>query len=181
MVYIILGNGFEEIEAVAPMDILRRGGVDAAYASAGSAAVKGAHGIEICCDTFVSDISAENVDMLIIPGGLGGVKSIKASAEAMSLIKETYDRGLPLAAICAGPVILASLGILNGVKAVCYPGMEKQMAGADIDNSKKMVTDGRIITGRGPGTALDFGLEILKYLKGWETAREIASDMTYDN
>lgn len=180
MVYIILGKGFEEIEAVAPMDILRRGGVDVAYAGVDSTEVKGAHDICIRCDTLVRDIDPENTDMLIIPGGLGGVESIEASRETMSLVKKIYEKGRPLAAICAGPRILASLKILDGVKAVCYPGMEKQMGGAVVDNSKKAVTDGRIITGRGPGAALDFGLEILKYLKGSDAAKKIASDMTYD-
>lgn len=180
MVYIILGNGFEEIEAVAPMDILKRGGVDISYAGIGSTVIKGAHDIHIRCDTLVRDVDMESVEMLIIPGGLGGVESIEASREAMSLIKKVYEKGLPLAAICAGPRVLASLKILDGIRAVCYPGMEEQIGGAVIDNSLKAVTDGRIITGRGPGTALDFGLEILKYLKGWDRAKEIASDMTYD-
>ena len=162
------------------MDILRRGGVDVSYAGVDSAIVKGGHDIHIKCDTLVRDIDPDKVDMLIIPGGLGGVESVEASGEAMSLIKKVYEKGRSLAAICAGPRILASLKILEGVKAVCYPGMEEQMGGAVIDNSLKAVTDGRIITGRGPGTALDFGLEILKYLKGVDKAKEIASDMTYD-
>lgn len=176
MVYILLGKGFEEIEAVAPMDILRRGGVDAAFAGIGGLCVEGAHGIAVNCDVNAEDIELENTDMLVVPGGLGGVESICASESAMGKIKQAGERGIALAAICAGPTVLYKLGILNGVKAVCYPGMEEEMPGVDFGDAPASV-DGKIITGRGPGAALDFGFELLRYFKGGEAVEKLRKDM----
>jgi len=147
MVYILLGKGFEEIEAVAPLDILRRGGVEAAFAGIDGTTVEGAHGIAINCDLAVEAIKPENIDMLVVPGGLGGVESIMGSQTAMELIKNAGESGIALAAICAGPTVLHKLGLLKGVKAVCYPGMEEEMPGGEFGESPAFV-DGKIITGR---------------------------------
>ncbi|MBR6654197.1 MAG: DJ-1/PfpI family protein, partial [Oscillospiraceae bacterium] len=149
MVYILLGKGFEEIEAVAPIDILRRGGVAAAFAGIDGTTIEGAHGIAIKCDLTVEAIKPENIDMLVVPGGLGGVESIMSSQTAMELIKNAGESGIALAAICAGPTVLHKLGFLKGVKAVCYPGMEEEMPGGEFGESLACV-DGKIITGRGP-------------------------------
>lgn len=176
MVYILLGKGFEEIEAVAPLDILRRGGIEAAFAGIGGKTVEGAHGISVNCDIAVEDIKPENIDMLVVPGGLGGVESIMASQTAMELIKNAGEKGLALAAICAGPTVLHKLGLMNGVKAVCYPGMEEEMPGGEFGNSPACV-DGKIITGRGPGAALEFGFELLRYFKGSDVVNELRKSM----
>ena len=176
MVYILLGKGFEEIEAVAPLDILRRGGVEAAFAGIGGTTVEGAHGIAINCDVTVEAIDLKNTDMLVIPGGLGGVESIMNSEIAMDLIKSAGVSNIALAAICAGPSVLHELGLLNGVKAVCYPGMEEEMPGA-LFGETAACTDGKIITGRGPGAALEFGFELLRYFKGSDAVEELRKSM----
>lgn len=180
MVYIILGKGFEEIEAVATMDVLRRGGIKAAFAGVEDRSVVGAHGITVSADTTVKKINLFDTDMLIVPGGLGGVESIESSRETMDVLKKAYDTGVPLAAICAGPRVLAKIGALEGKNAVCYPGMEDEMGGAFIDNSRLSCVDGSIVTGRGPGTAIAFGLEVLRFMKGDAAADEVAAGMTYD-
>lgn len=176
MVYIILGKGFEEIEAVAPLDILRRGGVKASFAGIGGLTVEGAHGIAVNCDIAVEDISLNDTDMLVIPGGLGGVESISGCTAAMELIGKAWEQGKALAAICAGPTVLYELGLLKGAKAVCYPGMEEEMPGVDFGVSPAC-TDGKIITGRGPGAALDFGFELLRYFKGDEAVNSLKQSM----
>ncbi len=176
MVYILLGKGFEEIEAVAPLDILRRGDVAAAFAGVGGISVEGAHGITVNCDVSVDDIDLSNADMLVVPGGLGGVESISASETAMEKLKAAGEEGIPLAAICAGPTVLYKLGFLQGVKAVCYPGMEAEMPGADFGSTPSCI-DGRIITGRGPGAALEFGFELLRYFRGDEAVENLKNSM----
>ena len=176
MVYILLGKGFEEIEAVGPLDILRRGGVEAAFAGIGGMSVKGAHDIVVNCDVALEDIEEGNVDMLVIPGGLGGVESIMNSRTAMELIKNAGERGIALAAICAGPSVLHKLGLLNGIKAVCYPGMEEEMPGVQFGENAACI-DGKIITGRGPGAALEFGFEILRYFNGDKVVEELRKSM----
>ena len=180
MVYIILGKGFEEIEAIATMDVLRRGGVKAAFASVDGKTVEGAHGIQVASDTTVKKINLFDADMLIVPGGLGGVESIERSRESMDVLKKANETGIPLAAICAGPRVLAKIGALEGKNAVCYPGMEDQMGGAKIDNSCLSCVDGNIVTGRGPGAAIAFGLEVLRFMKGDAAAKKVAEGMTYD-
>ncbi len=176
MVYILLGKGFEEIEAVAPLDILRRGGVETVFAGIGGMTIEGTHGIAINCDVAVEAIKSKDIDMLVIPGGLGGVESIMASATAMELIKTAGEGGIALAAICAGPTVLHELGFLKGVNAVCYPGMEEEMPGGIFGDSPSCV-DGKIITGRGPGAALEFGFEILRYFKGDEAVESLRKSM----
>lgn len=176
MVYILLGNGFEEIEAVAPLDILRRGGVEAKFAGVGGLIITGAHGIAVNCDVAAEDIDIDKADMLVVPGGLGGVESISGNETAMSKLKMAGENGVALAAICAGPTVLYRLGLLNGIKAVCYPGMEEEMPGVEFAQSA-VCADGKVITGRGPGAALEFGFELLRYFKGDEAVAELRSSM----
>ena len=180
MVYILLGRGFEETEAVAPYDVLHRGGVDVRFAGVGGRTVSGGHGIEITCACTVEEIDLENTEMIVVPGGMGGVESIEKSSAAMELVKKAYDAGKRIAAICAGPRVLAGLGILDGVQAVCYPGMENEMAGGLMTQDQPAVTCGRVTTGRAAGTALDFGLELLTVLKGRETAQKVAGSIYYE-
>ena len=177
MVYIILGEGFEPVEAAAPADILRRGGVETVFAGIGGGVVTGAHGIKLACDIDIAELEPEKADMIVIPGGLGGVNSIKSCSTAMKKINEAYERGAALAAICAGPTVLYELGVLDGVSAVCYPGMEEQMPETRFMDNEHSHRDGRIITGRGPCSALEFGFALLEYLKGHEAARKLRADM----
>lgn len=179
MVYIILGKGFEETEAIAPLDILRRGGVYAVFAGIGGKTVSSAHGIEIGCDILSDDIDLDKADMIVIPGGLEGVKSIKSDKAVMDKIKTAHDRGTALAAICAGPTVLYDAGVLNGVNITCYPGMESEMPNAEVDISKAVCIGGKIITGRGPGAALEFGFALLRYLKGADIEEKVKEAMIF--
>jgi len=180
MVYIILGEGFEEIEAVTPCDILRRGGVSVSFAAAGAQKhIKGSHGISVLADVLSSEISPSADDTIVIPGGMGGVNSIKSDGITMRLIETAAKIGTELAAICAGSSVLAQLGLINGKHITCYPGSEELMDGAICEASLSAVSDGTLITGRAPGAAIDFGLALLSHLKGESVANRIRTELVY--
>ena len=178
MVYIILGKGFEPMEAVAPCDILRRGGAEVRFAGIGGRLVEGGHGISVQADCTVEEMKLAQTDMVILPGGLGGVQSILESEAAMNFIRLAYEKNCLIAAICAAPTILASLHITDRRKATCYPGMEGQMGSAQMVPCGA-VQDGNVITGRAAGSADEFGLACLRALKGEDTARQVAADIVY--
>ena len=178
MVYIILGNGFEEIEAVSPCDILRRGGVEVKFAGIGGTLVKGGNGITVQTDCTVEEMDLDAMEMIMLPGGMGGVRSILASEAAMNAVKTAYKQGKLVTAICAAPSILAKLGITDGKHATVYPGMESEM-GAAIMEDKNAVRDGNVLTGRAPGAALDFGYLLLETLKGTDVMNKVRSGMVY--
>ena len=156
--YILLGDGFEEIEAIAPGDILRRGGVDVKYVGVGGAIISGGHDIKIMTDIPIEEVSPASGDFFIVPGGMGGVESLEASAQVANLLRNAAHSGASLAAICAGPRVLAKLGLLDGKIITCYPGMESDMTGAAKVTDEKIVVDGSLITGQTAGTAIDFAL-----------------------
>jgi len=176
MVYVLLGTGFEEIEAIAPVDILRRGGVEVLTVGVSGKTVSGGHGIPVQADISVEEMDLTDMDMIVVPGGLGGVASIRASKEAMDAIAFAYENGKYTAAICAGPTVLADLGITRGKKATCYPGCEDGMDGAVIQNAAS-VTDGKLITGTSAGCAVSFGLALLEAMKGTEKANAVAQQI----
>ena len=178
MVYIILGKGFEPVEAIAPCDILRRGGVDVKLAGIGGKTVEAAHGVTVAADCTVEEIDQNALEMIVLPGGLGGVHSILASETAMNFIRLAYEKNCLIAAICAAPTILASLHITDGRRATCYPGLEDQMDAAKMIPCGA-VQDGNVITGRAAGSADEFGLACLRALKGEDTARQVAADIVY--
>lgn len=178
MVYIILGKGFEPMEAVAPCDILRRGGAEVRFAGIGGRLVEGGHGISVQADCTVEEMKLAQTDMVILPGGLGGVQSILESEAAMNFIRLAYEKNCLIAAICAAPTILASLHITDGRKATCYPGMEGQMGSAQMVPCGA-VQDGNVITGRAAGSADEFGLACLRALKGEDATRQVASGIVY--
>lgn len=179
MVYILLGDGFEEIEALAPADLLRRAGLKTALVGVDQQMVTGGHGITVTADLLLKDVCPDELDMLVIPGGMGGVDSIRRSRDALILITRAYETGRYLAAICAGPTILAELGYLDRRSATCYPGLEGQMQSAVIKSGASIVVDGRIITGRGAGSAIEFGLTLIRALAGEQAAEEVRSDIHY--
>ncbi len=154
MVYMILGTGFEPMEAIAPCDILRRGGVEVQLAGIGGTLIEAGHGVRVQADCRVEDLKLASTDMVILPGGLGGVHSILACDTAMNFIRLAYADGKYIAAICAAPTILAQLHITDGRKATCYPGLEEKM-GAAVMTACGAVQDGRVITGRAAGSADD--------------------------
>lgn len=178
MVYILLGNGFEEIEAVSPCDILRRGGVQVQFAGIGGRLITGGNGITVQADCTVEEMDLASMEMIVLPGGLGGVRSILGSEAAMNAIRYAHENGKFVTAICAAPTVLAGLGITDGKHATCYPGMEDQMGSAVMEDANA-VADGRVLTGRAPGAALDFGYLLLETLKGAEVAAKVRGGMVY--
>lgn len=178
MVYIILGTGFEDMEAVCPCDILRRGGVDVRFAGIGGKAITGGNGITVQADCTVEELDLDAMEMIVLPGGMGGVRSILASETAMNAVRYAWQHGKYVAAICAAPTILASLGITDGKQAVVYPGMEDQMGSALMQDTNA-VRDGNVLTGRAPGAAMDFGLLLLQTLKDAETADRVRNGLVY--
>ena len=181
MVYIFLADGFEEIEALTPADLLRRAGVEVALAGVTGDVVTGAHGIKVVCDMAAADAadvicSPAGAEMIVLPGGLGGVASIRASQPAMDAIRWAYENDKYTAAICAGPTILADLSITDGKKAVCYPGCEENMGNATMINAP-CVQDGKVITGASAGCATAFGLALIRALKGDAVANTVAQQI----
>ena len=170
MVYILLGTGFEETEAIAPLDLLRRAGVPVATVGINGKVVYGGHGIGVEADLTLGEMDLTQLDMIVLPGGLGGVASIRASREAMDAVKFAWENDKFVAAICAGPTVLADLGIVDGKKATCYPGCEDQMGNANMIPDTTFVWDGNLITGTSAGCAIPFGLALIAALKGHEAA-----------
>lgn len=176
MVYMLLGTGFEETEAIAPLDLLRRAGVEVMTVGLNGLVIRGSHGICVEADLEIGDTDFKDLEMIILPGGLGGVASIRACKPAMEVIRKAYEDGKFTAAICAGPTILADLGITDGRKATCYPGCEDKMGSAIMVN-KAAVTDGKLITGTSAGCAVPFGLALITALKGQAEADRIAQQI----
>ena len=177
MIYMLLGTGFEETEAVAPLDLLRRAGVEIMTVGINGKTVYGSHHIGIEADITLSEMDLTNLDMIILPGGLGGVASIRASREAMDAVAFAWNNGKFVAAICAGPTVLADLGITDGKNTTCYPGCEGGMGNAIVAPNAAALRDGRVITGTSAGCAIPFGLALIEALKGSECAEAIAKQI----
>ena len=174
MVYVMLGTGFEEIEALAPVDLLRRAGVGVMTVGINGKTVVGGHGIGVEADITLEEMDLTDLEMIVLPGGLGGVASIKASQPALDAVRFAWENGKLVAAICAAPTVLAMLHITDGKKATCYPGCEEQMGSAVMVANAAAVVDGNVITGTSAGCAVPFALELITALRGLETAQEIA-------
>ena len=172
MVYLLLADGFEEAEALVPLDILRRGGIDVKTVGITGKTVLGAHGIGVSADVQPRDCT-DAPELLILPGGMPGTTNLDASPETERLLSLTLSSGGRVGAICAAPSILGKRGLLRGCEAVCYPGFEKYLEGAVIA-TKSVVTSGIYTTAIGMGAAYAFGLELLSLLKGKELAAEVA-------
>ena len=178
MVYIILGTGFEPIEAIAPCDILRRGGLEVKFAGVGGTVIQAAHGITVQADCTVDEIRKDDLEMIMLPGGMGGVNSMLGCESVLELVKYAWEHDRFVTAICAAPTILAKLHITDSKKAVCYPGLEEQMGTAIMQNADA-VRDGKLITGRAPGAAYNFGLALLSALRGEQTAADVKKGLVY--
>ena len=174
MVYMLLGTGFEETEAIAPLDLLRRAGVDILTVGVTGKTVYGSHNIGIEADITMDEMDLTNLEMIILPGGLGGVASARASQPALDALKFAWGNDKFVAAICAGPTVLADLGITDGKNATCYPGCEGGMGSAKMVENAACVQDGKLITGTSAGCAIPFGLALVEALKGKEMADTIA-------
>ena len=173
MVYMLLGTGFEEMEAVAPLDLLRRAGVDILTVGINGKIVYSSRNIGIAADIEIGEMDLTNLEMIILPGGLGGVASIRGCNTAMEAVRFAWENGKYVAAICAGPTVLADLGITDGKNVTCFPGCEEQMGSANVLPNAAAVTDGRVITGTSAGCAIPFGLALIAALKGQDTADKI--------
>lgn len=172
MVYVLLGTGFEETEAIVPIDLLRRAGIGVITVGLNGQTVCGSHNIPITADITIEQMDLTNLDMIVLPGGLGGVKSIKSCPKATDAICFAHANHKFVAAICAAPTILASLHITDSIPAVCYPGCEEEMGSALIQNVPCVRQD-NIITGTSAGCAVPFALELIRALKGEQAAQQI--------
>ncbi len=177
MVYVLLGTGFEEMEALAPIDLLRRADIPVMSVGISGKTVYGSHKVGFQADIELEEMDLSAMEMLVLPGGLGGVASIRGSKQAMAAIDYAYKRDKFLAAICAGPTIFGSLGLLDGRQAVCYPGCEGEMGKAIVVMDKPCIRDGKFITGTSAGCATAFALALIEALKGEEAARRIAQQI----
>jgi 4-methyl-5(b-hydroxyethyl)-thiazole monophosphate biosynthesis len=173
---IVLADGFEEIEAVTPIDLLRRAGITVIVAGLSTLEVRGSHGITVRAETLLGRISSLP-DALVLPGGPGH-KSLLQSAAVLEFVNKTFSAGKLCAAICAAPVVFGRAGILANKRATCFTGEEDKLGGA-IFVEDNVVADGNIITSRGAGTAVPFSLEIVAWLAGREKAEAVATAIVY--
>jgi 4-methyl-5(b-hydroxyethyl)-thiazole monophosphate biosynthesis len=179
MVYVLLADGFEETEAIEPIDIMRRSGIDVLTASImPSKTVEGSHGIKVEADIMINEVNTEDMELIMLPGGGKGHELLDASNDVHALLNQALIKGAYIAAICAAPSILGKKQMLSGKTATCYPGFEKYLYGAKY-TTDRVVKDGKFITSRGAGTASDFGFEIVSVLKDKKTADEIRGQMQY--
>lgn len=179
MVYLFLADGFEEIEALTQVDYLRRAGIEITTLGITGEYVTGTRNIKVKADIPIECADMKDVQMLILPGGLGGVEGISSCKKAISMIKEAYEKGIYIAAICAAPTILASLGMLEGKKCVCYPSMlgELEEKGGIVCADKAVVTDGRIITAKAAGASEEFSFELIRTLKDSAAAEAVRNSI----
>ncbi|MDR3060544.1 MAG: DJ-1/PfpI family protein [Dysgonamonadaceae bacterium] len=176
-VFVFLANGFEEIEATATIDVLRRGDLKVNTVSVSNdKVVTGAHGIPVIADMTFPDSDFSNGSMLVLPGGMPGASNLNAHEGLKNLLSFYFESGKNVAAICAAPLVLGGLGILKGKKATCYPGFEPQLIGA-IVTGNPVEKDGMVITGRGPGFAIEFALALVAELQGEVKANEVAAGL----
>ncbi len=174
MILVFLANGFEEIEALTPVDCLRRCEKEVRTVGVGNRVVVGSHGIKTVCDLDDFEVIPDkSIEMIILPGGMPGTLNLEKSETVQSMIDYCVENDLPIAAICAAPSILGHKGILKGKKATCYVGFEDQLIGAEVITDRPCVTDGNIITACGMGNALDFSCAIVEKLISKERAETL--------
>lgn len=177
MVYMLLGTGFEETEAIVPLDLLRRAGIPVLTVGLNEKTVYGGHNIGVEADITLEEMDLTDLQMIVLPGGLGGVASIRACSGAMDAVRFAWENGKLVAAICAGPTVLADLGITDGKRATCYPGCESGMGGALMVTDAPCVRDGNLITGTSAGCAISFGLMLIEAISGADEAKRIAQQI----
>ena len=178
MIYMFLADGFEEVEALCPLDILRRAGLEVTTVGVGGKdMIAGAHGITVQAD--IPDIMYRDSapDMIILPGGMPGSTNLDESKTVDAALKVAAKKGAYLCAICAAPMVLGKRGYLDGKRAVCYPGFEEYLAGATVSETETVVHDGSVITAKGMGAAFEFGIELVRALKDNETAEKIKNSV----
>lgn len=162
-ILIPLAPGFEEIEAVTNIDVLRRAGLDVLTAGIGSREIEGDHGIKIEADTEIDEVDADELSAVVLPGGMPGAANLRDSGRLLKIIRDINEKGGLCAAVCAAPIVLDAAGILEGKNATSYPGFDDEMPSCNY-RKERVVIDGNIITGRGPGVAMEFALTVVEYL-----------------
>ena len=179
MIYVFLATGFEDIEALAPVDIMRRAGLEVQTVSiTGERIVESAHGVGIVADLLLPDVDFSEAEMLVLPGGLPGSTNLDACHPLTAAIKRHFEAGGPIAAICAAPLVFGHLGVLQGRRATCYPGVETELKGATY-TAAIVEQDENIITGKGPGAAFEFGYTIVDFFLGEGASQPLRQGMIY--
>lgn len=177
IIYVFFADGFEEIEAFTPIDVLRRAGLNVKLISVGvEEFVSGAHNVTVFCDNLFEDVSFDDAEMLILPGGMPGAENLSNHIGLRKLILDFNTKDKPIAAICAAPMVLGKLGLLKNKNVTCYPGFEHFLEGAN-PTGKLVEKDGNLITGKGPGAAMEFAFTILEYFCGKEKVMELKEGM----
>lgn len=178
-VYVFLAEGFEEIEGLTVVDLLRRANIETEMVSVMEGKqIKGAHGIKVTADSMFADVDFADADLLVLPGGMPGTLNLGNHEGLCELLKKHYAEEKMIAAICAAPSVFGELGFLEGRVATCYPGFEGKLNGA-IVCATKVAVDGNVVTSKGMGTAIDFSLKLIELLEGKETADKIGEAIIY--
>lgn len=177
MIYVFLADGFEETEAIAPIDILRRSELDVKVVAIKGDRATSSHGITVLCDMNIKDITTEDMDAIVLPGGMPGTLNLEADPILRVCIDYCNKNNKLIGAICAAPSILGHLGMLKGKKAVCFPGFENELLGAEVSKTDSVIKDGNIITAKGAGVAVEFGLALAKELAGEMMAKKLFAAM----
>lgn len=177
-VLVPLANGFEEIETMSIVDILRRAGVEVMLASIGEKHVVGAHDVELVAQAKLADIDGNKYDMVVLPGGMPGADNLRQSEEVRKIVHQFDNKNKPIGAICAAPWALSDMGALKD-NYTCYPSFERRISKGEYHSDKSVVQDQNIITATGPATAMEFALEIVKLLRGEEVYRQVKSGLLY--
>lgn len=178
-VYVFLAEGFEEIEGLTVVDLLRRANIETEMVSImDTKAVKGSHGIEVTADSVFSDNDYADAALLVLPGGMPGTLNLGNHEGLCELLKKHYGEEKMIAAICAAPSVFGQLGFLEGRAATCYPGFESKLTGAAVCG-EKVAVDGNVVTAKGMGTAIDFSLKLIELLADKETAHKIGAGIIY--
>lgn len=185
MVSILVANGYECAEALVTLDLLHRAGIAADLIGLNSDEVVSANGVTVKANRVLGEVGAEAVaedlELLVLAGGNDNVNTLRRAPEAKKLITQVAAAGKPLAAICAAPLILSDLGLVAGKKVTCYPGKEAGLHGAKVQVGSKVVVDGGLITGQGPGAVFDFALELVEFLRGKEKMQQVKDEIYYQD
>ena len=178
MIYVFLANGFEEVEALTPVDVLRRLGCEVKTVGVGGRVITGSHGVPVTADLEEKDVVTDGVEMVILPGGMPGTKNLDASEAVTRALEFAKANDLFICAICAAPSVLGHKGLLAGKEAICFPGFESELTGATL-SEKFVCRDGKVITGKGMGVATEFALEIASALAGDEAAEKVRAAIQF--
>lgn len=178
MIYIFLADGFEEVEAIAPIDVLRRCQLEVRTVGVTGKIATGSHGIPVTCDMEIAESDFSDAQCVILPGGMPGTLNLRESPAVISAVQNTFNQGRIVAAICAAPSVLGEIGLLKGKEAICFPGFEDKLLGARL-SAAPVCQDGTVITAKGAGVALEFGAKIAACFAGAEKSAQVLASMQY--